>query len=282
MSSPTSTAAQRPLPIWKRGVDIACCVAALPFLALVTLWATMITQITSRGPVFFRQERVGHMGRRFFLYKIRTMHVSANTAPHESHFSQLLKSNVPMQKLDARGDARLIPSGWLLRATGLDELPQIINVLKGEMSMVGPRPCIPYEYAQYSASQRDRLKSVPGLTGLWQVSGKNRTTFEEMVQLDIAYGEQMSLASDVRIMLRTLPALWVQLSDTRKARRMVLGQTAATTETARGAMQENAVSATFLSNGNKVIVGSLEEHRPFIAQVARESSVCVDRGLPKT
>jgi lipopolysaccharide/colanic/teichoic acid biosynthesis glycosyltransferase len=90
-----------------------------------------------------------------------------------------------MQKLDTRGDSRLIPGGWMLRASGLDELPQIINVLRGEMSIVGPRPCIPYEFEQYSSWQRQRLNSAPGLTGLWQVSGKNRTTFDEMIRLVI-------------------------------------------------------------------------------------------------
>jgi exopolysaccharide production protein ExoY len=200
-------------------VDITCCLIALPFLALGALCAYVLTAIAAPGPIFFRQERVGHTGRRFLLYKFRTMHVSANVSPHQAHFRSLMNANVPMQKLDARGDKRLIPGGWLLRATGMDELPQIINVLRGEMSIVGPRPCIPYEYDNYLPWQRDRLNSVPGLTGLWQVSGKNRTTFEEMVRLDIAYGEKLSLGTDLMIMARTLPALWTQLCDTRKARR---------------------------------------------------------------
>src|SRR5687768_6883684 len=172
-----------PLPIWKRVVDFACCLIALPFLGLAALWAFFITTIASRGPIFFRQERVGYMGRRFLLYKFRTMHVTASVSEHQAHFCELMNSNEPMQKLDARGDHRLIPGGWLLRASGLDELPQILNVLRGEMSIVGPRPCIPYEYEQYSLWQRNRLRSVPGLTGLWQVSGKNHTTFDEMVKM---------------------------------------------------------------------------------------------------
>jgi lipopolysaccharide/colanic/teichoic acid biosynthesis glycosyltransferase len=220
MHSPSSVPASscEPLPPWKRGLDIACCLIALPFLALGSFWVFVMTSITAPGPIFFRQERVGHKGRRFLLYKFRTMHVSANVTPHQVHFRELMTSNAPMQKLDARGDRRLIPGGWLLRASGLDELPQIINVLRGEMSIVGPRPCIPYEFENYSVWQRNRLNSVPGLTGLWQVSGKNRTTFDEMVRLDIAYGEQLSFQSDIGIMLRTLPALWTQISDIRKAR----------------------------------------------------------------
>lgn len=207
-----------PLPVWKRSLDILCCLVVLPFFVMCTLLASILTAITSPGPVFFRQERVGYMGRRFKLYKFRTMHISADVTTHEAHFTQLIRSNVPMQKLDGKGDARLIPGGWLLRASGFDELPQIINVLRGEMSLVGPRPCIPYEYAQYSTAQRERVNAVPGLTGLWQVSGKNRTTFDEMIRLDVQYTHRKSLALDLKIILRTVPALIVQIIDTRRAK----------------------------------------------------------------
>ena len=207
-----------PVPAWKRGVDILGCLAALPLLALCTLFAAVLIRIASPGPIFFLQERVGYRGRRFKLYKFRTMHVTADVTTHQTHFAELVRSNVPMHKLDTRGDRRLIPGGWLLRASGLDELPQIINVLRGEMSLVGPRPCIPYEYEQYSAAQRERFSTVPGLTGLWQVSGKNRTTFDEMIRLDIHYAKNRSLGLDVKIIVKTLPALWVQVSDTRKAK----------------------------------------------------------------
>jgi exopolysaccharide production protein ExoY len=210
-----------PLPLWKRTLDIACCLVALPVLGCATLAAAIVIKTVAPGPIFFLQERVGYMGRRFKLYKFRTMHAGANVATHQSHFSQLITSNKPMQKLDARGDARLIPGGWLLRASGLDELPQIINVMRGEMSIVGPRPCIPYEFEQYTTLQRRRLNSTPGLTGLWQVSGKNRTTFEEMIRLDIQYSETKSLLQDLGIILRTVPALCVQIGDTRKNRKTV-------------------------------------------------------------
>lgn len=207
-----------PLPHWKRAVDIICCLAALPFFVICTLFASILTAIASPGPVFFRQERVGYLGRRFKLYKFRTMHISADVSTHQAHFTQLMRSNVPMQKLDGKGDSRLIPGGWLLRASGLDELPQIINVLRGEMSLVGPRPCIPYEYAQYSTAQRERFTAVPGLTGLWQVSGKNRTTFDEMIRLDVQYAHRKSLGLDLKIIFRTLPALVSQIVDTRRAK----------------------------------------------------------------
>jgi lipopolysaccharide/colanic/teichoic acid biosynthesis glycosyltransferase len=256
-----------PLPVWKRALDITCCIVALPFLAVAAFWATLITLAVSPGPILFRQERVGLLGRRFHLYKFRTMHVSANVATHQLHFARLVKSNVPMEKLDARGDRRLILGGWLLRASGLDELPQIINVLRGEMSIVGPRPCIPYEYEQYSVEQRNRLMSVPGLTGLWQVSGKNRTTFNEMVQLDIAYAGSKSFALDVWIMARTLPALCRQISDTRKARKAAaeVAETEKVAETGKAAPMAaiataaKAASTTFLTKSQDVVSAAGEQ-----------------------
>ena len=203
------------MPVWKRAVDITCSLAALPVLALFTVLTAIVMKFTSPGPVFFRQERVGFQGRRFQCYKFRTMHVGADSSIHQTHCDHLIQSNAPMVKMDARGDARLIPGGRLIRASGLDELPQIVNVLRGEMSLVGPRPCMSYEYEKYTARQRGRFDALPGLTGLWQVSGKNRTTFDEMIRLDIQYAQNKSLLLDLRIMLRTFPALLVQLLDTR-------------------------------------------------------------------
>lgn len=254
------------LPPWKRALDIACCAVALPLLAVVALWTLAVTQIAAPGPIFFRQERIGRGGRRFFLYKFRTMHATASVAQHQAHFSRLMKSDAPMEKLDARRDPRLIPGGWLMRASGLDELPQVINILRGEMSIVGPRPCIPYEFEQYSAGQRRRLESVPGLTGLWQVSGKNRTTFAEMVQLDIAYGQQLSLLQDLGIILRTVPALWVQVSDTRRSRRAVPQLSAPTVVPA---VETFFPSATHAAGSRNVINGQAEETPPFAPVPAR-------------
>jgi lipopolysaccharide/colanic/teichoic acid biosynthesis glycosyltransferase len=221
-----SSSAASALPLWKRILDITCCVIALPFLAVATLFVAVLTSIASPGPIFFRQERIGQGGRKFRLYKFRTMHVRAETATHQAHFAALVRSNTPMQKLDARGDTRLIPGGWLLRASGLDELPQLLNVLRGEMSLVGPRPCIPYEYDQFTASQRERFIATPGLTGLWQVSGKNRTTFDEMVSFDIEYAHRKSLWLDLWIISMTIPALVIQISDQRKAKKAPAAATA--------------------------------------------------------
>lgn len=207
------------MPGWKRAVDITCSLAAMPVLALLTLFTALVMRITSPGPVFFRQERVGHRERRFMCYKFRTMLVGADSRVHQTHCDYLIQSNAPMVKMDAGGDSRLIPGGWLIRASGLDELPQIINVLRGEMSLVGPRPCVLYEYEKYLPWQQERFNAVPGLTGLWQVSGKNRTTFEEMMCLDIHYARNVSWWLDLKIILMTVPALILQIRDTRRKKK---------------------------------------------------------------
>ena len=207
------------LPIWKRVIDLTCCLLAIPFFAFLALLMTIVTKLVSPGPVLFRQQRVGCMGRRFWIYKFRTMHVGADTNGHQTHFKDLMHTNAPMAKLDMKGDSRLIPGSWLLRASGLDELSQIINIVRGEMSIVGPRPCIPTEFEVYLPWQQRRCMAMPGLTGLWQVSGKNRTTFEEMVRLDIRYLQMKSWWLDVKIIFRTIPALLVQIADTRRGGR---------------------------------------------------------------
>jgi exopolysaccharide production protein ExoY len=200
------------LPIWKRTIDLVCCVLALPIFLTLCITISVFERLTSPGPLFFTQERVGFSGRRFKLYKFRTMRAGVETESHKAHVISLLRSNQVMQKLDTRGDSRLIPGAWLLRSSGLDELPQIINVLRGEMSIVGPRPCLTCEFEQYSHQQRERFSSVPGLTGLWQVSGKNRTTFSEMVELDIAYNRSRSFFTDLQIIAKTPSALAEQVA----------------------------------------------------------------------
>jgi lipopolysaccharide/colanic/teichoic acid biosynthesis glycosyltransferase len=169
--------------------------------------------------MIFLQERVGYRGRRFICFKFRTMKVGSDVELHRSHVAELMRSNEPMTKMDTKGDQRLIPLGSLLRATGLDELPQILNVLGGQMSLVGPRPCLVYEYENYSLSQRQRFNTLPGLTGLWQVCGKNKTTFSEMIALDIAYAEKKSLWLDLLILARTLPVVVSQYREARARRR---------------------------------------------------------------
>ena len=216
---PTLDEKVRAISIWMRILDLTCCMLALPVLSLSTVAMAVAIRIASPGPVFFRQERVGFQGRRFKIYKFRTMMAGADTTAHENHFKHLMTSNVPMVKLDAQRDSRLIPGAWILRASGLDELPQIINVLRGDMSIVGPRPCTPSEFDNYVPSHRERINAVPGLTGLWQVSGKNRTTFEEMMRLDVHYVRKASLLLNLKIILLTPWALMVQIADTRKGLR---------------------------------------------------------------
>ena len=206
-------------PMWKRSLDLFLILLLSPAAVLIGGVVSLIVKCGSRGPVIFRQPRVGQGGREFMCFKFRTMLVGAETESHRNHTQQLIQSQVPMTKLDARRDPRVVPFGAALRATGLDELPQLLNVVRGEMSLVGPRPCIRYEYEVYSPEQRHRLDAVPGLTGLWQVSGKNRTTFEEMVRLDIEYARRKSLWLDLTIILKTLPALARQCWDIRVAQR---------------------------------------------------------------
>ena len=212
------------VPRWKRVLDVAFVLLTLPLVLPVAAFIAVLIALLSRGPILFQQERVGFMGSRFMCLKFRSMHVGADAAGHQEHLQELMNSEAPMEKLDARGDSRIIPFGLLLRSTGLDELPQLINVLRGEMSMVGPRPCLPYERDRYLAWQCERFTTLPGLTGLWQVSGKNRTTFNEMMRLDIEYARRKTLWFDLLIMLKTLPAIAGQVLESRGRRKTVRSQ----------------------------------------------------------
>jgi lipopolysaccharide/colanic/teichoic acid biosynthesis glycosyltransferase len=202
------------VPAWKRGLDITLVLLASPILVPLGLLIGLVIKVVSPGPVLFRQGRVGYLERHFMCLKFRTMVVNADTGVHEGHLERLMKSDRPMVKLDAK-DSRLIRGGRWLRASGLDELPQVINVLRGEMSLVGPRPCLPYEYDKYLPHQRERCATLPGLTGLWQVSGKNRTTFEEMIDMDVYYARHKSLLMDLRIIALTIPSIVMQLWETK-------------------------------------------------------------------
>jgi lipopolysaccharide/colanic/teichoic acid biosynthesis glycosyltransferase len=207
------------VPAWKRVLDCTLVLLSapvwLPLGVLIAVWV----KLASPGPILFRQERIGHLGARFFCLKFRTMKVNADTTIHREHLNHLMTSNQPMKKLDAAGDSRLIPGGLWLRTLGVDELPQILNVLRGEMSLVGPRPSTAYEYEMFQPRHRRRCETLPGLTGLWQVKGKNRTTFERMMELDIAYVETKSLFLDLKIIALTLPAILLQVWDVQAGRR---------------------------------------------------------------
>lgn len=201
-----------PIPPWKRFCDIVFSlfglIMALPFLALIAIAIKLI----SPGPAFFRQERIGYLGRPFTFWKFRTMKVNADSSGHKAYVCDLINNEAPMNKLDDR-DHQIIPFiGKILRKSCLDELPQLLNVLLGDMSLVGPRPCLPYEYAEYRQWHKRRFDTLPGMTGLWQINGKNKTTFTEMIRFDIAYEQQRSLWLDLKIIFKTLPAIINQMT----------------------------------------------------------------------
>jgi lipopolysaccharide/colanic/teichoic acid biosynthesis glycosyltransferase len=176
---------------------------------LSPLFAAMIVYIkcVSPGQAFFRQKRVGFQGQLFTFFKFRTMHENNDHTVHRDYVKELIRARIPMEKLDCGSDRRIIPGGKIFREACMDELPQLFNVLRGDMSLVGPRPCIPYEAAEYLRWHTRRFDILPGLTGLWQVSGKNRLSFEEMIRLDISYSERLSPGLDLKILLRTIPTV---------------------------------------------------------------------------
>jgi len=205
------------IPGWKRAFDLFCVAASspfwLPFMVLLSLWIKAV----SRGPVVFRQERVGYRGIPFCCLKFRSMKLGAETASHEIYFQRLIATGRPMTKLD-EDDPRLIFGGKIIRVFGLDELPQLVNVLRGEMSLVGPRPCTQAEFEHYEPHHKQRVNMAPGLTGLWQVNGKNKTSFSEMIEMDLSYGRSMCVALDLTIMMKTVPALLGQAWESRAAK----------------------------------------------------------------
>lgn len=194
-------------------MDFLLLLFLLPAIIVCFVSIAVLIKLVSKGPVFFTQDRIGLRGRKFRLYKFRTMHPLSDPNVHAAHVANLFHGNRPMKKLEDAGDPMLIPFGKQLRASGLDELPQLINVLKGEMSIVGPRPCTTYEYAMFEDWQKERFSALPGLTGLWQVSGKNQTTFKRMIELDIRYSRSVSIGLDLEIVVRTFPTLLGQMAE---------------------------------------------------------------------
>jgi lipopolysaccharide/colanic/teichoic acid biosynthesis glycosyltransferase len=204
-----------PCPFWKRGLDYVAIIVSLPIVLPVAVAISLWVKLSSRGPVLFRQERVGFSGEHFTMYKFRSMRKAAATDVHMSHVLSLMENDEKLTKLDKLGDDRLIPGGALLRMASLDELPQLWNVLKGEMSLVGPRPCLPEEYALYKPEQKGRFAVQPGLTGYWQIMGKNRTTFSEMIGMDCTYVRKRSMLLDLFIIAQTPCALARQFVESR-------------------------------------------------------------------
>ncbi|MGD0277573.1 MAG: sugar transferase [Syntrophales bacterium] len=194
--------------IIKRCIDIILSLLFIILTAPLFLTVSLIIKLTSPGPVFFKQRRMGLNGRQFIFLKFRTMYVNTDSQRHQQYVKQLISggenSAVEPGVYKIKEDPRITPFGSFLRKTSIDEIPQFLNVLRGDMSLIGPRPPIPYEFAIYDIWHRRRLLSCkPGITGLWQVNGRSATTFDEMVRLDLEYIENWSLWRDIRILFKT-------------------------------------------------------------------------------
>jgi lipopolysaccharide/colanic/teichoic acid biosynthesis glycosyltransferase len=188
----------------KRAMDVVISAASLLVLSPLFLLLALLIKIDSRGPVFYKSKRLGRNGRPFTFYKFRSMYVGAHEDRHKvEHLNE--KTDGPVFKISS--DPRTTRMGRLIRQTSLDELPQLANVLVGQMTLVGPRPPLPEEVAQYQSWHRRRLEVKPGLTCLWQISGRSRLGFNEWMRLDLEYIKRQSFATDVKILLRTLPAV---------------------------------------------------------------------------
>jgi lipopolysaccharide/colanic/teichoic acid biosynthesis glycosyltransferase len=212
--------ANRPNVLTSRSKRVFDVLGALTlFVLTLPLWicAVLLIRATSPGPAIFQQERIGAGGRRFVLLKFRTMYHGVPDASHREFVTRLIRAGandvVPNEHGPAfklTGDPRITAIGRWLRKTSVDELPQLINVIRGDMSLIGPRPPLAYEVSHYERWQLERLSTRPGITGLWQVSGRNRLTHREMCELDIHYIRNWSLLLDLKIAVRTP---WVMLID---------------------------------------------------------------------
>jgi lipopolysaccharide/colanic/teichoic acid biosynthesis glycosyltransferase len=196
----------------KRALDVTAALAAIAVLSplLALLW--LLVRRSSPGPALFRQERLGRGCQPFTMLKFRSMRTGGSDTIHREYVTALMAgdkaaASAPGGLFKLAGDPRVTPLGGWLRRTSLDELPQLFNVLHGEMSLVGPRPVLAWEADMFSEQQRQRFGVKPGLTGLWQVSGRNRLTMSEALDLDVAYVQRRSFALDLSILARTVPAL---------------------------------------------------------------------------
>jgi lipopolysaccharide/colanic/teichoic acid biosynthesis glycosyltransferase len=194
---------------FKRALDIVGSGALLILLAPLFLLIAGLVKLKSPGPVFFRQPRVGEGGKLFTMLKFRSMHVNNDSAIHQQYVTWFITASDQEKAEKGKtfkltNDPRITPLGAFLRKSSLDELPQLWNVFRGEMSLVGPRPALEYEVQKYAPWHRRRvLEAKPGITGLWQVTGRSRTTFDEMVRLDLRYARRVSVWNDIKILLAT-------------------------------------------------------------------------------
>ena len=189
--------------LFKRLLDIVGSCALMTALSPVFLGTAFMIKLEDRGPVFFKQVRAGKRGKLFFMHKFRSMVVDADKMKDDL-LSQNESGGVIFKM---KHDPRITRVGRIIRKLSIDELPQLWNVLKGDMSLVGPRPAIQREVADYGVADRQRLEVIPGITGMWQVSGRSELTFKEQVSLDVQYIENFSFWGDIKILLKTVPAV---------------------------------------------------------------------------
>jgi len=215
---PVISLTQKPLnaPDWdeKRFLDMVLSAVALVVLAPFFLAVAAGIKLSSKGPVIFKQRRFGKNGRAFDFYKFRSMHVGNSDSLHKNYVQDFIKKNGQCQIEDIKvfkitDDPRIFKFGKFIRKTSIDEFPQFFNVLKGDMSLVGPRPCLDYEWECYEEWHKNRLNILPGCTGLWQALGRSSVTFEEMVILDLYYISNMTLWLDLKIVLQTFPVIFL-------------------------------------------------------------------------
>jgi lipopolysaccharide/colanic/teichoic acid biosynthesis glycosyltransferase len=207
--------------VCKRATDIFLAALLLPLLVPLMLMVALLIKADSPGPVIFVQKRIGVKRRikggrmtwelyTFSFYKFRSMVNESDPTPHQVYFENFRLGSVKGDQwtvFKLTNDSRLTRVGEILRRTSLDELPQLVNVLKGEMSLVGPRPALPYEVALYDEAHFERFRAMPGITGWWQATARSRVGFEEMIQMDIDYARRASFWFDLEILLLTIPAV---------------------------------------------------------------------------
>lgn len=208
--------------VCKRVLDVMAAALLLPMLLPLLLLVSVLIKLDSRGPVLFVQERIGVKRRirggrvtwelyTFPFYKFRSMVTDADPTPHQMYFKNFRLGYVaqdPSRSLKLTKDSRLTRMGAVLRKTSLDELPQLVNVLKGEMSLVGPRPALLYEVTLYDEAHYERFRAMPGITGWWQATARSRVGFEEMIRMDIDYAQRSGFWFDMKILLLTIPAVF--------------------------------------------------------------------------
>lgn len=192
---------------WKRPFDLILGTVLLVGLSPVLACVALLVRVDSRGPAFYRQDRIGRHGKPFRMWKFRSMHVNSDHGPHHRLAAAWFAADESARGYKSLPDSRVTRVGSVLRKTSLDELPQLFNVMRGEMSLVGPRPAIPYELEYYAPAYFERQKLWPGITGLWQVHRRDRLSADEMMALDLEYVRHCSLWLDLKIVARTIPTL---------------------------------------------------------------------------